>query len=224
VTAVRLTDPDSVVTVHYTRRDGKEAEPLTADAVLMACPSLQRIEFAPELPSQHTAAVERLVAESSPAYKCGLLFSERFWEQAEYGAVVAGTSWIGPSEINQVYFPQPCPGATAGFLLLYLRGNPMRQWMEHSLEDRIERALVAVEHLFGNMGAPVRRLFVEAIEQQWDDPGSGAYMLADGPMMVEALGPIGKVILSPVPRGWIDDALVDGDRAVRQTLAVLGLG
>ena len=215
---VRLAHTASAVAVTF--REGGCLDRLVADAVLLACPALQKITFDPPLPAPHTSAVQQLLG-SQPAVKCALLFSDRFWERPEHGAVAGGTSWIGPSAINQVYFPPPLGeeggstnGSAKGYLMLYIRGDPMVRWMQSA--DRVRQGLGWIKQLFPE--ARVHELFEAHHEQVWDEPGAGAYYLSGAPAVMQALSPVGRVVFSPVPRGWLDDAINDGAGAVQLVL------
>ena len=123
----------------------------------------------------------------------------------------------------QIYFPQRTHGASInsikGYLIVYLRGEPMRRWKECSCEERQEKSLAAVERLFPR--ADVQGLLEEVHDQWWDEDGSGAYYLSGAPRLIPSLRPVGQCVFSPVPRGWVDDALVDGRDAVSDVLRLL---
>ena len=54
-------------------------------------------------------------------------------------------------------------------------------------------------------------------------PGSGAYVLSEAESIRDVLQPIGPLVFSPVPRGWINDTLKDGEIALNQMIHFLRL-
>ena len=215
---VKLGHTASAVTVAFL--EGGCSKSLVADTVLLACPALQKITFDPPLPAPHARAVQQLLG-SQPAMKCALLFSDSFWERPEHGAVAGGTSWIGPSALHQVHFPTPLERASSngpakGYLMLYIRGDPMVRWMQSTDSDRVRQGLEAIQQLFPK--ARVRELFEAHHEQVWDEPGNGAYYLSGAPEVMQVLSPVGRLVFSPVPRGWLNDAINDGADAVQLVL------
>ena len=45
---------------------------------------------------------------------------------------------------------------------------------------------------------------------------AGAYVLQNAESFRDKLSQVGRIAFSPVPRGWIDDSLIDGQIAVDQ--------
>lgn len=147
--------------------------------------------------------------------KCALLFEDSFWQQQEHGGVIGGTCWIGPSDVNQIYLPN-IGTENGGYLMLYLRGEAMKRWLEHPLVQRKCKALDAIEQLFPFVKGQLKKHLKDFIEVVWDEAGSGAYFLTDAEKVRDTLQPIDRIVFSPVPRGWIDDALKDGQMTINQ--------
>ena len=104
--------------------------------------------------------------------------------------------------------------------MLYIRGEPMKKWLEFTLEERKHKALNVIENLFPIVDGKIMKYFQDFQEVVWDEDGSGAYMLNDAENIRNALQPIDHLVFSPVPRCWINDAIEDGKVAINQTLNI----
>merc|ERR1711902_154067 len=105
-------------------------------------------------------------------------------------------------------------GDGSGYLMIYLRGDPVKRWLDCSKEVRVEKALSDVERLFPTAQHCIRDLFLGLKEQPWDKVGEGAYVLQQAKVLRDKLIPFGRIVFSPVPRPWIDDTLIDSHIAV----------
>jgi monoamine oxidase len=184
-----------------------------ADIVVLACPSLQKISFQPSLPVTHLNAIKEL--QNVPtAMKCGIRFTKKFWEN---NGVVGGTSWIYPSEISQIHYPQSSPDLD-GYLMLYITATSMIEWMKKSELYRVEYTISTIEKLFPSVD--VRSLYNGYKEVCWIE--DGAYMLHSVQNLQNLLSPISnRLVFSPIPRGWIDDALLDGKNILKQIANII---
>jgi len=100
--------------------------------------------------------------------------------------------------------------------MVYLRGEPVTQWLKSSEEVRVEKVLSDVEQLFPSNEYSIRNLFLGFSEQVWNEEGAGAYVLQNAESFRDRLSQVGRIAFSPVPRGWIDDSLIDVQIAVDQ--------
>ena len=196
------------------KTESNQIKTLKSDGVIIACPAGQNIRFFPNLPTQHLKIFDQLKASCIPALKCVLHFKQRFWEKKEHGNVFGGTCWISPSDTNQIILPSSESSDGSGYLMIYLRGDPVRRWLNCSKEVRIEKALSDVERLFPTAQNCIRDLFLALKEQPWDKEGEGAYVLQHAKAFRDKLITFGRIVFSPVPRPWIDDTLIDSQIAV----------
>ena len=191
-----------------------EFDEVHSDSVLIACPAIHKIRFYPELPTKHLEIVENLKSLVIPAMKCALLFKQPFWQEKEHGNIIGGTCWISPSEVNQIYLPSSVSSKAKGYLMIYIRGEPVKRWLKIPQKLRIAKLLNDVENLFPSAKDNVRNLYEDFTEVIWDEEGAGAYVLMNAESIRDSLTPVGRVIFSPVPRGWINDTLNDAQMAV----------
>lgn len=201
-----------------------EIEEIKSDAILLACPALHKINFSPQLPTEHLKLVQQKLKNECciPAIKCVLLFEKCFWQQEKHGKVFGGTSWIGPSAVNQIYLPSASSCLDGkGYLMIYIRGEPAKRWLEYPQDIRLVKALNAIERLFPSAKDDIRRLFQDFTEEIYNEEGSGAYVLRDAEIIRDSLKPFGRIVFSPVPRGWINDTLKDGQIAVDAIQSIL---
>ena len=195
---------------------------LKSDAVVFACPSLNEIHFYPDLPHPHHDIIHQtLYSGCTPAVKSVLRFDNCFWQNISNGKLLGGTCWVGPSVVNQIILPSSkC--TDDGYLMVYLMGGSANEWLKYSVEDRIEYSLKAVEDLFPSLKDSIRKHFKDLSEVAWDEKGSGAYYLNNPECIRDALVPVSRLVFSPVPRAWINDALIDGEIAISQVKSILG--
>ena len=195
---------------------------LKSDAVVFACPSLNEISFYPDLPLPHHDIIyQTLYSGCTPAVKSVLKFDNCFWQKISNGKLLGGTCWVGPSVVNQIILPSSkC--TDDGYLMVYLMGGSAIEWLKYSVEDRIEYSLKAVEDLFPSLKDSIRKHFQDLSEVAWDEKGSGAYYLNNPECIRDALVPVSRLVFSPVPRAWINDALIDGEIAISQVKSILG--
>lgn len=215
-TMERQTGSSRAVEVDYSSCSSSHR--MAADAIIFTCPTLHTVVFRPSLPLQHVAAIESLRTDCALAMKGVLRFQNRFWEEHFSG----GTSWVGPSPLNQVIFPGSS-ASSDGYLMLYVRGAPMKRLLKETDERiRAEMFVDIVEKLLPNY--PVRSSIAklepdgtaEYKEAIYDEPG--AYFLqGHADQIRESLKPVGVLaegqppvlFFSSVPRGWICEAVED---------------
>ena len=215
VVAVNYTMVDCV-TVSYKKTGMDTIQKFEADAILFACPSLHEIQFTPTLPSLYTEMIhQKLYKECSPAMKSVLRFDECFWQKNIHGGLIGGTCWIGPSAMNQIILP-PFYSEGEGYLMIYLLGDSVKQWLDYSVDERTNEALKAIEKLFPSIEGTIKKHFKDITEVVWNEVGSGAYFVVDAEYVRDTLQPLDRLVFSPVPRAWIEDALKDGQTAVNQ--------
>ena len=94
--------------------------------------------------------------------------------------------------------------------------DPVTQCLKSSDEVRVEKVLSDVEQLFPSNEYSIRNLFLGFSEQVWNEEGAGAYVLQNAESFRDRLSQVGRIAFSPVPRGWIDDSLIDVQIAVDQ--------
>merc|ERR1712150_94655 len=198
-----------------------QIEKIQSNGLMIACPAVHNIHFSPNLPSQHYNIFEKLKTSCIPALKCALHFKEKFWEKKEHGNIFGGTCWISPSDTNQIFLPSMVSSDKSGYLMIYLRGEPVKQWLHSSKEVRLEKILSDVERLFPSTKHCIRNLFQGFIEEIWNENGAGAYVLQNAESFRDTLHPHGRMVFSPVPRGWINDTLNDAQIAVDKLHRVL---
>ena len=94
--------------------------------------------------------------------------------------------------------------------------------MAHSSKEiRIEKILRDVERLFPSAEHSIRNLFLGFTEEIWNEKGAGAYVLQNAKSFRDTLRPHGRMVFSPVPRGWIDDTLNDAQIALDKLHRIL---
>jgi len=215
VTSVDYSKPECVSV--FCKKIGLDREEtFVGDAVLFACPSLHKIEFVPSLPRVHQDTInKKLYNECAPAMKSVLRFDECFWQKSFHGGLVGGTCWMGPSTLNQLILP-PLYCQEEGYLMIYLLGESVNDWLKYSVDDRISESLNAIGKLFPSMEGKTRKHFKDISEVVWNEAGSGAYFVFNAEHVRDVLQPIDRLVFSPVPRAWIDDALKDGNVAIDQ--------
>ena len=199
----------------------RETKRIQPDGVLLSCPSIQNINFVPSLPCGHLKIIEKLKNSCIPAMKCALLFKERFWEEEKHGSFVGGTCWVAPSVTNQIYLPLSAPSSKEGYLMVYLRGNPVKRWLNTPEKEKIAMVLDDIEKLFPSAQNIVRNLYQGYTEQVWHEEGAGAYVLMNAESIRNLFIPVGKIVFSPVPRPWINDTLNDAQLSVHQIHNIL---
>ena len=198
------------------RKVGDERKKVySAHFVLLTSPCLQNLEFEPELPHVHQDMIHRLLEDCVPAMKSVLRFDECFWQKQEHGGIVGGTCSFGPSLINQIRLP-PFYCEEDGYIMIYLVGEPVNEWLNLSEEERIKTVLEAMEKLFPSIEGRIREHFKGMSEAVWNEAGSGAYLVFEPEKIRDAMQPVNRLVFSSVPRGWVEDALKDGKLAVEQ--------
>ena len=141
------------------RKVGDEQKKVySAHFVLLTSPCLQNLEFKPELPQVHLDMIHRLLEDCVPAMKSVLRFDECFWQKQEHGGIIGGTCSVGPSLINQIRLP-PFYCKEDGYIMIYLVGEPVNEWLNHSEEERINTVLEAMEKLFPSIEGRIREHF-----------------------------------------------------------------
>ena len=224
--SIKLVLQTEVISVDYSRPDYVEVfckkvgleriETFQANSVLFASPCLQKIKFTPQLPYVHQEMIHmKLLTECVPAVKSVLRFDDCFWQNKEHGGVVGGTCLYGPSLINQIRLP-PFNCKEEGYVMIYLLGEPVHDWISISKEDRINEVLEALDSLFPSMKGNTRKNFKDISEVVWNEPGSGAYILFDAEKIRDTMKPVDRLVFSSVPRGWVEDTLTDGQLALEQ--------
>lgn len=203
------------------KTDQNQIDSIQSNGLIIACPAVHNIHFSPNLPSEHYNILEKLKTSCIPALKCALHFKERFWEKKEHGKIFGGTGWISPSDTHQIFLPSSVSSDKSGYLMIYLRGDPVNQWLHSSKEVRIEKILSDLGCLFPSAKDCIRNLFQGFIEEIWNEKGAGAYVLQNAKSLRDTLRPHGRMVFSPVPRGWIDDTLNDAQIAVDKLHRVL---
>ena len=158
---------------------------------------------------------EKILKGCVPAMKSVLRFDDCFWQKQEHGGVIGGTCMFGPSLISKLLLP-PFYCKEEGYIMIYLSGEPVHDWLTLSVEDRINVALEAIGKLFPSMKGGARKHFKDMSEVVWNEPGSGAYILYTPEEMGDAMKPVDRLVFSSVPRGWVEYALIDGKSAVQQ--------
>ena len=207
---------ENSVTVSYKKIGVEKIQSLQADVVLLACPSLHKIQFTPNLPALYTEMIhQKLYNGCSPAMKSVLRFDDCFWQNNTHGGLIGGTCWIGPSAMNQIILP-PFYSKGEGYLMVYLLGESINQWLEYSVDERINEALKAIEKLFPSIEGTLKQHFQDMTEVVWNEAGSGAYFVVNAEYVRDTLKSLNRIVFSPVPRAWIEDALIDGEMAVNQ--------
>ena len=223
---VQMVWKSEVISVDYSKKGyvkvvckkpGRDrTETFLTHSVLFASTSLHKIEFTPDLPHNHQEIIiEKILQRCVPAMKSVLRFNDCFWQKPEHGEVIGGACIFGPSMINQIRLP-PFYCKEEGYIMIYLSGEPVHDWFNLSVEDRINVALEAISKLFPSMKGGTRRYFKDMSEVVWNEPGSGAYILFEPEEMRDSMHPVDRLVFSPVPRGWVEDALKDGNIAVQQ--------
>ena len=107
-----------------------------------------------------------------------------------------------------------------GYVMIYLLGEPVHDWLSQSKEDRANKVLEALDTLFPSMNGNTRRHFKDISEVVWNEPGSGAYILFDAEKIRDAMKPVDRLVFSSVPRGWVEDTLTDGLLALEQIQSI----
>jgi len=218
---IEIEDKETSRTCISFRTASNEKRKINVDGVLIACPALHNINFVSHLPKTHVQIIEKLRTCCVPAIKFALLFKKRFWQEEEHGKVFGGTCWIAPSDINQIYLISSASSSEYGYLMIYLRGDSVKRWLSRPKSDRIDKVLDEVEKLFPSAKTNVRNLYIGSTEVSWDEEGAGGYVLLNAESIRDSLTPVGRLIFSPVPRGWINDTLEDAKIAVKKLQRVL---
>ena len=218
---IKIKDKGLNGTTLFYKTSTNEVKRIQSDGVLLSCPSIHNISILPTLPNEHLKIIRKLKNSCIPAVKFAMLFKERFWEEEKHGRAFGGTCWIAPSGINQIYLPSPLSSSKEGYLMGYLRGNPVKRWLNTPEKERIAMMLDDVEKLFPSAKNIIRNLYQGFTEQVWQEEGAGAYVLMNAESIRNSLTPVGRIVFSPVPRGWINDTLNDAQIAVDEIQKVL---
>lgn len=191
-------------------------------AIVTLPPALAgRLEYEPALPATRDGLTQRMVQGS--VVKAMAIYADPFWREKDLSG--QATSADGPVS---VVFDNSPPSGTPGVLLAFLEGDAARAAMDLPQVERREIVLDCLVRLFGAKAAQYRQYVDKAwAADEWSRGCYGGYLppgawTAYGSALRAPVGPIhwAGAETSAVWAGYMEGALISGERAAREVMAV----
>ena len=202
---------------------GEPRSTLECEHLVVAIPYsvLKDTAITPPFPEAKQAVVKEL--PNTSVSRTFLQFSERVWED------IGLSGRADTDRIVMSVYPGLPAHTKVGILESYTAGKIARDLAGMKLEKRLEYILADLDKLFPG----ARKCFQKSYTFDWDgEPwAKGAYAFyAAGQMKSfyrQAAAPVGRMVFAgdhtTASPGWMESALLSGERAARQVLNSLGM-